>query len=69
MKLTWKMMKKMMTIWKMKALLSHQQNPVEGSGNPSPWMRVTMTSDLAKEPRQIKSLRCIGKQGLSRLER
>ncbi|NP_001405948.1 clusterin-associated protein 1 isoform 3 [Mus musculus] len=68
-KLTWKMMKKMMTIWKMKALLSHQLSPVEGSVNRSPWMKVTMTSDLAKGPRQIKSLRCIGTQGLGRLER
>jgi hypothetical protein len=53
----------------MKALLSHQLSPVEGSVNRSPWMKVTMTSDLAKGPRQIKSLRCIGTQGLGRLER
>ncbi|XP_054445478.1 clusterin-associated protein 1 isoform X4 [Pteronotus mesoamericanus] len=44
-RLTWKMMKKMM-IWKTRALLSLQLNPVEGSGNLSPWKRVTMTSDL-----------------------
>jgi hypothetical protein len=55
------MMKKT-TIWKMKVLLSHQLSPVEGSGNLSPWMRVTMTSDpLAKGPRQIKSLIFVGK--------
>ncbi|XP_040604103.1 clusterin-associated protein 1 isoform X2 [Mesocricetus auratus] len=69
-KLTWKMMKKMMMIWKMRALLSHQLSPVEGSGNLSPWMKVTMISDLlAKGHRQIKSLRFLGKQGINRLER
>ncbi|XP_077880647.1 clusterin-associated protein 1 isoform X7 [Ictidomys tridecemlineatus] len=61
-KLTWKMMKKMTMIWKTRALLSHQQSPIEGFGNLSPWMRVTMTSDpLAKGPRQIKNLRFVGK--------
>ncbi|XP_076433613.1 clusterin-associated protein 1 isoform X6 [Peromyscus maniculatus bairdii] len=69
-KSTWRTTKKTTTIWRMRALLSRQPSPVEGSGNPSPWMRVTMTSDLlAKGPRQIKSLRFIGKQGISRLER
>lgn len=60
-KSTWKMMMRMM-IWKMRAFLSHQPSPIEGSGNLNPWMRVTMTSDpLAKGPWQIKTLRLVGK--------
>nr|XP_058893357.1 clusterin-associated protein 1 isoform X3 [Kogia breviceps] len=59
-RLTWRMMKTT-TIWRTRALLSHQLSPVKESGNLSPWMRVTMTSDLlAKGPRQIKTLRFVG---------
>ena len=55
-------MMKTTTIWRTRALLSHQLSPVKESGNLSPWMRVTMTSDLlAKGPRQIKTLRFVGK--------
>lgn len=67
-KLTWKTMKKTTMIWKMRAFLSHQLSPVEGSENLSPWMRVTMISDLlGTGARQIKTLRFVGKQELRRL--
>lgn len=36
--------------------------PKEGSRNLSPWMGVTVTSDLpAKGPRQIKTLKLVGR--------
>ncbi|XP_057630644.1 clusterin-associated protein 1 isoform X5 [Chionomys nivalis] len=69
-RLTWKMTRRMTTIWKMKASLSRQLSPGDGSASLSPWTTVTMTSDLiARGPRQTQSLRAIGKQGISRLER
>ena len=41
---------------------SYKLNPIEGSGNLSPWMRATVTSDPpAKGPRQIKTLKFVGK--------
>uniref|UniRef100_A0A8C3W1E5 Clusterin associated protein 1 n=1 Tax=Catagonus wagneri TaxID=51154 RepID=A0A8C3W1E5_9CETA len=60
-RLTWRM-RRTTTIWKMRALLSHQPSPVAESRNLSPWMRATMTSDLlAKRHGQIKTLRFVGK--------
>ncbi|XP_058536666.1 clusterin-associated protein 1 isoform X6 [Ochotona princeps] len=64
-RLTWKMMKKMMMIWRMRALLCHRLSPAEGSESLSPWMKVTMTSDpLAKH---ITNFRLVGKWKMGRL--
>ncbi|XP_060261938.1 clusterin-associated protein 1 isoform X7 [Ovis aries] len=53
-RLTWRMTKRT-TTWRTRAWRSQQPSPVEEAGNPSPWRRVTVTSDRrAKGPRQIK---------------
>uniref|UniRef100_A0A8D1CV68 Clusterin associated protein 1 n=1 Tax=Sus scrofa TaxID=9823 RepID=A0A8D1CV68_PIG len=61
-RLTWRMRRTTTTIWRTRASLSHLPSPVAEAGNLSPWMRVTMISDLlAKRHRQTRTLRFVGK--------